>query len=70
MILYRPKIDPHADEWGVWTFLFWRRLGDHVVILQWVRCKTEDIDSSTYRTTWRRPDGVILHTERVDDAIW
>lgn len=62
----RSKPNEDVEKYGRWRFVFFRWLGDYLVIFHWVRWKFEDIDSCTGRITWRRPDNVILYSETVD----
>lgn len=63
------QLKKDVEEFGDWHFWIWpRQIGPWYVYLQWVRIKTEH-EGNEVITTYRRPDNVILHTER-DTPSW
>jgi len=72
MILHRPKRaqrEKDEAEYGEWVFCVWRRLGEHLVIWNWMRRHVARNDEG-YRVIWRRPDNVIVSDEKLQSHGW
>ena len=70
MMIYRPL--PPTPYWR-WRFVWFRRLGDYLAIMEWLRIRYEDApDGKTFTLTWHNSDldGDPYLVERFDVPVF